>query len=137
MRPGPGPGANGTIKLLHFHDNYRPAYFGTYGKTSAAVRPRQPLGRDGVLFNYEYDSDDDWEDEPEGEEILSNDEDEQDAGDDEEDEDGFVVPHGYLSDDEGAADHDDRLKKSDCLADAAARKVLFLCMLHVHAQSRR
>lgn len=34
------------------------------------------------------------------------------------------MPHGYLSDDEGAAEHDDRLAKSDCLADAAApRKV--------------
>lgn len=71
--------AHGTIKLLRFHDNYRPAYYGTYSKTSAAVTGRHPLARDAVLFNYEYDSEDDWEEEEEGEDILSNDEDEQDA----------------------------------------------------------
>lgn len=46
------------------------------------------------------DSDDEWEDEPEGESIngSSDVEDEEEA--DEDEDDGFFVPHGYLSDEE-------------------------------------
>ena len=53
------------------------------------------------FFDYEIDSDDEWEDEPEGESICESekgDEDEEVVED--EDDDGFFVPHGYLSDDE-------------------------------------
>ena len=45
-------------------------------------------------------SDDEWEDEPEGESIVDSGEDDDDETVDDEDDDGFFVPHGHLSDDE-------------------------------------
>jgi chromatin assembly factor 1 subunit A len=35
-------------KLLQFHENYRPAYFGSWRKKSSSVRPRTPLKKDEV-----------------------------------------------------------------------------------------
>ena len=57
-------------------------------------------------LDYEVDSGDEWEDEPEGESLSGSsdveDEDEPATvpGDEDEDDDGFFVPHGHLSDDE-------------------------------------
>lgn len=44
-------------KLLQFHQDHRPAYWGTWSKTSRQVTGRRPLGKDtsGAL-NYDYDS---------------------------------------------------------------------------------
>ena len=40
-------------KLLQFHENYRPAYYGTWRKLSKGVGPRKPLGKDMVwLFSF-------------------------------------------------------------------------------------
>ncbi|KNC73361.1 hypothetical protein SARC_14079, partial [Sphaeroforma arctica JP610] len=93
------------LKLLQFHDNYRPPYFGTWSRKSAQISGRTPFKMDTDLFDYDVVSDEEWEEEPEGED-LSDDEKEADADaeDVEEEEDGFVVPHGYLSDDEGVVD---------------------------------
>ena len=33
-------------KLLKFHENRRPAYWGTWGKTSHTVGPRSPFGKE-------------------------------------------------------------------------------------------
>jgi hypothetical protein len=33
-------------KLLKFHENRRPAYWGTWGKTSHSVGPRRPFGKE-------------------------------------------------------------------------------------------
>lgn len=38
----------GRMKLLHFHDNYRPAYWGTWRKKSTHISPRCPLRLDKV-----------------------------------------------------------------------------------------
>lgn len=35
-------------KLLQFHDNYRPAYFGTWRKKSLYIGPRTPFKKDMV-----------------------------------------------------------------------------------------
>ena len=52
-------------------------------------------------LEYDYDSGDEWENEPEdGEEIGDSDKEDQEEGDGEDDEEGWVVPHGYLSDTE-------------------------------------
>jgi chromatin assembly factor 1 subunit A len=56
------------------------------------------------MIDYDVDSDDEWEDEADGESIADSDkgdmeEDTLNGGDDEDD-DGFFVPHGHLSDDE-------------------------------------
>lgn len=55
-------------------------------------------------LDYEFDSDDEWEDEPEdAEEIVDSDKEDaedQDEADADDDEEGWMVPHGYLSDSE-------------------------------------
>ena len=58
-------------KFLSFHDNQRPAYFGTWSKKSSKVSARLPFGKDTDLFDYDYDSDDDWEEEEQGKSIIS------------------------------------------------------------------
>ncbi|CAG2191652.1 CHAF1A [Mytilus edulis] len=94
-------------KLLQFHMNYRPPYYGTYRKKSSHVSPRNPFKTDTEIFDYEYDSDDDWEEEEPGESLSDCDDEEEKVEEDNEDEeDDFIVPHGYLSDDEGV-DKDD------------------------------
>jgi len=93
------------MKLLQFHENRRPAYFGTWSQVSHRISPRNPFKRDMDLLDYDYDSDEDWEDDLEGESLSDcerEDENETVEGDEEED-DGFLVPDGYLSEDEGMA----------------------------------
>ncbi|XP_050515268.1 chromatin assembly factor 1 subunit A isoform X2 [Diabrotica virgifera virgifera] len=91
-------------KFLYFHDNRRPAYYGTWRKKSKFVKPRKPLAEDKNILNYEEDSDDDWEEEEQGESLNgSEDEAEKDNDDDKDDyevDNEFFVPHGHLSDDE-------------------------------------
>ncbi|XP_071082873.1 chromatin assembly factor 1 subunit A-like [Haliotis cracherodii] len=92
-------------KLLQFHTNYRPPYYGTWRKKSTVLNPRKPFKQDTELFDYEVDSDDEWEEEEPGESVSSSedegDEKEDKDEDEEEEEDGWMVPHGYLSEDEG------------------------------------
>lgn len=98
-----------SMKLLMFHTDVRPPYYGTFSKRSSMVTARRPHGKD-PYFDYEYDSEAEWEpeDAETGDECDSADEDEEDtavqgaAGGEEVDEEGWMVPHGYLSDDEGA-----------------------------------
>lgn len=90
------------VKFLHFRENRRPPYYGTWRKTSKSVKPRCPLAQDKEYFNYEIDSDDEWEEEDPGESIRgSDDEDkENDSGNEYEEDNEFFVPHGHLSEDE-------------------------------------
>ncbi|CAG4943826.1 unnamed protein product [Parnassius apollo] len=101
-------------KLLSFHENRRPPYWGTWRKKSAFVKPRRPFQQDQKLLDYEVDSDEEWEEEQEGESIdgsAAGSEDEQDADEYEVDNEVFV-PHGYLSDEEATMDEDDVLSLS-------------------------
>ena len=98
-------------KLLKFHENKRPAYWGTWTKKSKVITGRRPFGRDEDRFDYDYDSDDDWEEEEEGE-SLSDAEDDKDKEEDNEDyevDNTFFVPHGYLSDEEETAKDEDEV----------------------------
>lgn len=100
-----------NTKLLQFHDNYRPAYFGTWRKKSSHVGPRAPFKKDMDLINYEVDSDEEWEEKEPGESLSNSEgEDEENDGNNEEENegenDGFFVPHGYLSDDEGIEENE-------------------------------
>ncbi|CAH0588089.1 unnamed protein product [Chrysodeixis includens] len=101
-------------KLLSFHENRRPPYWGTWRKKSASVKPRRPFGQDEKQVDYEADSDEEWEEEQEGESIdgsAAGSDDDQDA--DEYEVDNVVfVPHGYLSDEEATMDEDDVLSLS-------------------------
>ncbi|KAG8992228.1 hypothetical protein FRB93_002457 [Tulasnella sp. JGI-2019a] len=70
-----------AIKVLQFFDNVRPAYYGTWTKTSQFVRPCAPFNKDHAAFDYSYDSGEEWEDEPEdAEEVVSGDEEEDESG---------------------------------------------------------
>ncbi|XP_049321812.1 chromatin assembly factor 1 subunit A [Astyanax mexicanus] len=98
----------GRMKLLQFHENYRPAYWGTCSKKSNHISPRCPLRQDKDLLDYEVDSDDEWEEEEPGESLShSEGDDDDEAGEDDDDDDGFFVPHGYLSDGEGALEDEE------------------------------
>ncbi|XP_013183632.2 chromatin assembly factor 1 subunit A [Amyelois transitella] len=95
-------------KLLSFHENRRPPYWGTWRKKSAFVKPRRPFGQDEKQLDYEVDSDEEWEEEPDGESINGS-----AAGSDDEEADEYevdnevFVPHGYLSDEEATMDEED------------------------------
>lgn len=98
----------GPMKLLQFHENYRPAYWGTWNKKSSHISPRCPFRQDKELLDYEVDSDEEWEEEEPGESLShSEGEDEEEGVEDDDDDDGFFVPHGYLSDDEGALEEEE------------------------------
>ncbi|GAA5953543.1 hypothetical protein JCM21900_006197 [Sporobolomyces salmonicolor] len=53
-----------AVKFLKFREDVRPGYIGTWTKTSRVVGPRTPFDRDGGLLKYDYDSEAEWEDEP-------------------------------------------------------------------------
>uniref|UniRef100_A0AAY5EC92 Chromatin assembly factor 1 subunit p150 C-terminal domain-containing protein n=1 Tax=Electrophorus electricus TaxID=8005 RepID=A0AAY5EC92_ELEEL len=98
----------GRMKLLQFHENYRPAYWGTWSKKTTSISPRCPFRQDKDLLDYEVDSDEEWEEEEPGESLSHSEGDEDDeGGDDDDEDDGFFVPHGYLSDGEGALEDEE------------------------------
>ncbi|KAI4828947.1 hypothetical protein KUCAC02_023016 [Chaenocephalus aceratus] len=99
----------GPMKLLQFHANHRPAYWGTWSKKSENISPRCPLRQDKGLLDYEVDSDDEWEEEEPGESLSHSEGEEEggEGGDDDSDDDGFFVPHGYLSEDECALEEEE------------------------------
>ncbi|XP_017143684.1 chromatin assembly factor 1 subunit A-B [Drosophila miranda] len=89
-------------KYLMFADNRRPPYYGTWRKKSQSICARRPLAQDKVHFDYEVDSDCEWEEEEPGE-SLSASEDEKERESEEESEEEYnewYVPHGHLSDEE-------------------------------------
>uniref|UniRef100_A0A0R3SC65 Chromatin assembly factor 1 subunit A n=1 Tax=Hymenolepis diminuta TaxID=6216 RepID=A0A0R3SC65_HYMDI len=99
-----GDSGNGGVvwvrtKYLYFDENVRPPYYGTYRSRSAVIAPRRPFARDVQRFDYDYDSEEEWE-EDEGESLTHSDQEEEDDIDDSDEDGKFVVPHGYLSDDE-------------------------------------
>ncbi|XP_076250403.1 chromatin assembly factor 1 subunit A-A-like isoform X1 [Rhynchophorus ferrugineus] len=100
-------------KFFLFHENRRPPYFGTWRKKSDIIRPRKPLVEDTKYFNYEEDSDDDWEEEEQGESLdVSGDEDDKDIENEQDDyevDNDFFVPHGHLSEDEMDDEEDAKL----------------------------
>ncbi|XP_070765273.1 chromatin assembly factor 1 subunit A [Enoplosus armatus] len=97
----------GPMKLLQFHANYRPAYWGSWSKKSSHISPRCPLRRDKDLLDYEVDSDEEWEEEEPGESLSHSEGEDEEEGGEDDDDDGFFVPHGYLSDDEGALEEEE------------------------------
>ncbi|CAM8883805.1 unnamed protein product [Rhodiola kirilowii] len=97
-------------QLLQFDKSFRPAFYGIWPKKSNIVGPRRPFKKDPDL-DYDVDSDEEWEEEDPGESLSDCDKDEEyesledgneKAEEEDESVDGFFVPDGYLSDDEGA-----------------------------------
>jgi len=113
-------------RFLSFHEDCRPAYHGTWSKTSSTVTGRTPFGKDTKYLDYDYDSEAEWE---EGDDEIGEDiEDEEKCKDDDDDEgdariydyeDGFCVADDrYLDseddvDDETKALHKKKLQKGD------------------------
>jgi chromatin assembly factor 1 subunit A len=86
------------MKYLHFHEDVRPPYFGTYTKPLMPQEWRKlcrnPCSFKMNMYDYEYDSEAEWEDDVEdGEDVMSN-------GEDEDEEDGDEDMEDFL-DDEG------------------------------------
>jgi hypothetical protein len=50
-------------KVLIFHEDARPGYYGSWTKNSRIVGPRSPFARDLLARDYGYDSGEEWEDE--------------------------------------------------------------------------
>uniref|UniRef100_A0A0N5BPN5 Chromatin assembly factor 1 subunit A n=1 Tax=Strongyloides papillosus TaxID=174720 RepID=A0A0N5BPN5_STREA len=94
-------------KYYMFADSYRPPYFGTFRKRSKTITGRRPFAMDEKL-DYEVMSENEWEEEPEGDECRSDDEtDEEIDSDDDDDEKEFFVEPGYLSEGEGQSEAED------------------------------
>ncbi|KAI1316326.1 hypothetical protein EDD11_010105 [Mortierella claussenii] len=91
------------MRLLQFAENYRPAYFGTWSRRSKIATGRGFLKKDTEQIDYDFDSEAEWEEDEEGEECKSEDdeEDAEDVGSEQDEEDDWLVPEGYLSEDEG------------------------------------
>ena len=49
------------MKLLAFHTDHRPPYRGTYSKSSNILNGRRPYEKDFKIFNYDFDSEGEWE----------------------------------------------------------------------------
>ncbi|KAG2404202.1 hypothetical protein LR48_Vigan03g037600 [Vigna angularis] len=93
-------------QLFQFDKSHRPAFYGVWPTKSHIVGARHPLRKDPNL-DYDVSSDEEWEEEEPGESLSDCDKDEEDCQEecsksDEESEDGFFVPDGYLSENEGA-----------------------------------
>ncbi|XP_022105893.1 chromatin assembly factor 1 subunit A-like [Acanthaster planci] len=94
-------------KLLQFHENYRPPYYGTWRKKSEMINPRNYLKKDEDMLDYEVDSDEEWEEPGESLSHSEGEDDGEDVDDGGDSDDGFFVPHGYLSEDEGCEDEEE------------------------------
>ncbi|KAF2841277.1 hypothetical protein M501DRAFT_929079 [Patellaria atrata CBS 101060] len=101
------------MKYLHFGEDVRPPYHGTF--TRPQVRKagqrlaRNPFSRTLPEINYEYDSEAEWEEPEEGEDLDSEGEEDADSNDGGDDLDGFL-------DDEDAAESE-RARKQFLSAD--------------------
>jgi len=87
------------MKYIHFQEDVRPPYYGTYTKqyTDAESRrlARNPVSRVRKDTQYDYDSEAEWEEPEEGEDLDSD-------GEDDGDDDGDDDMDGFLDDEEDA-----------------------------------
>lgn len=75
-------------------------------KVSSVIRGRNPFARDEAIIDYDMDSEEEFEEEN-GEDIVSEKDDEEDEYADEDEKEGFIVPDGYLSQSEKDDDEAD------------------------------
>ncbi len=83
-----------SIKHLKFAEDVRPPYRGTYTKLPSRKTPtslaRNPFERAFPQVNYDYDSEAEWEEPGEGEDLDSEGEEENGSDDEEDEMDGFL-----------------------------------------------
>lgn len=90
---------------LGYPQPHWPPYYGSWTKRSAAIKPRRPFAKDPQL-DYQAMEDEEWEPEPDGDNLSDEDVDEDDVGpeDSGNGDMGYIVPDGHMSDDEGLSD---------------------------------
>lgn len=85
------------MKYLHFPEDVRPPYYGTYtkqhGRRETLKLAKNPFSRTIQEFNYDYDSEAEWEEPEEGEDLDSD-------GEEDLDEDGDDDMEGFLDDED-------------------------------------
>lgn len=86
-----------SCKFLQFAEDVRPPYYGTFTKIDSIQQVsqvgRNPLRRRIKALNYDYDSEAEWEEPGEGEDLLSEEEDVE-SNDGADDMDGFLDDEG-------------------------------------------
>lgn len=87
-------------RLLQFHEDVRPPYFGTWQKKSQTITGRRPWALDTDVFDYDVDSEAEWDIGGPGESLKGDDSEDEEELDDYEIDMKTFVPHGYVSDDE-------------------------------------
>lgn len=87
-------------RFLQYHEDVRPPYFGTWRKRSKKITGRRPFALDEDMFDYEVDSEAEWDIGGPGESLKGDDSDDDEEVDDYEIDMKTFVPHGYVSDDE-------------------------------------
>eukprot|EP01004_Peranema_trichophorum_P009134 NODE_787_length_2360_cov_37.492624_g672_i0.p1 GENE.NODE_787_length_2360_cov_37.492624_g672_i0~~NODE_787_length_2360_cov_37.492624_g672_i0.p1 ORF type:complete len:724 (-),score=164.60 NODE_787_length_2360_cov_37.492624_g672_i0:114-2285(-) len=104
-------GFDTTYKLISFHSSSRPTYYGTFQNRSKLINGRylsRSSPQDNELIDYDRDSEDEWEDPGDGEDLDDDGEEDNNQQDEEPDEeDDYVVEDDYLSADEGLFRSDD------------------------------
>lgn len=99
------------LKFLKFHEDFRPAYRGTWRKKkSDIVTGRRPLGKDTQHLNYDVDSEAEWEEEEDGDEGEDIQKDDDDMEEEEEpgmDSRNYNYSDGWLANDNEIEAEDD------------------------------
>ncbi|KAG5647143.1 hypothetical protein DXG03_001098 [Asterophora parasitica] len=80
-------------KVFIFTEDARPGYYGTWTRSSKIIGPRTPFAQDVLVFDYGYDSGEEWEEEPVGDadDVVDDGEDEEDGDDADSDADSWLV----------------------------------------------
>ena len=82
------------LRYLHFAEDVRPPYFGTYTKIrssrSSRRLSRNPFARERIDTDYDYDSEAEWEEPEEGEDLLNDEDDEAESNSDPDEMDEFL-----------------------------------------------
>jgi chromatin assembly factor 1 subunit A len=70
-------------KVFIFNEDARPGYFGSWTRNSRIIGPRSPFAKDVLVFDYNYDSGEEWEQEIPGDadDVADDGEDEDEDGD--------------------------------------------------------
>jgi len=97
-------------KYLSFHEDNRPPYHGTWSKEpSKLVTGRTPFEKDTTYFDYDFDSEAEWEegDDEQGEDCSVNDNDDDEIDDEEGDTRKYNFQDGWLAQDDDLGPQDE------------------------------
>ena len=119
------------LKFLRFDKDVRPPYYGTWSKKSALVTGRRPFGKDNQHFDYDNDSEAEWEegDDEIGEELGDNDdmdvEKDDFIADENENEDGWLAADDEVDNDD-ADEETKRLRKKQRVEDRTKTSLVLI-----------